>query len=128
LPDSPFYLTLFTQESGRLRRVNAAKFAEDGDAHRLETRWLHPREKQGPVIMLRFGVGDEGEWVLVTYPDGIAGRAFVQKIGFGGDQSYSSFWRFDLIDKRGVMILRNEYEEGEKHEVTFLKWNGRKFN
>jgi hypothetical protein len=130
IADSPFYLDLFREINGKLKRVSTTRFIEDGDVNQIETRWLHPTEKQGPVILLRFGVGDSGEWKLVAYPDGIGGKSFVQSIGFGGDRTYSSMLRFDLVDKRGVMMVREEYEQfegGKAHKVSFCKWNGRKF-
>ena len=54
---SPFYLELFERRSDGLRKLSSAPFEEDGDVHRVEVRWLKPREKQFPVLLLRFGGG-----------------------------------------------------------------------
>lgn len=125
---SPHYLDLFQEKDGKLTRLNSVRFDEEGAVPRLEVRWLRHKEKQGPVILLRFFyVCDVAGWVIVTFHSGLQGRPTVQGIGFGGgrDESYSV--TFDRDDRRGYMMVTEDCTIGDRRFKRFYRWSGRSF-
>ena len=129
IPDSPFYLDLFLPENGKMQKVSSARFIEDGDVNRVEIRWLQPQRRRGPVILLRFGVGDEGEWWLVVFAKGIRAKPVLQRVSFSSGRDSSCVSRFDRVDSRGFMIIQEECEWFEKgtHKTREYHWNGTRF-
>jgi len=127
LPMSQFYLDLLIREKGLLRRLNTVSFEEDGDVNASRVRWLEPKTRRGPVLLLRFGVGDIGEWHLFAFPKGVE-RAAVQKVfAFSGDQDSMNTLHFDAVDAHGKMTVLEEWSEGDKEGVNRYPWNGVEF-
>ncbi len=129
IPKSPFFLDLFLHKNGKLQKLNSVRFVEDGAIRQVEVRWLQARARRVPVILLRFGVGDGGEWVSITFAKGLRDTPSIQTWGFSGDRDSSCFSRFDTLDSRGLMMIREDcswYESGRR-ETHFYRWNGKRF-
>lgn len=125
---SPFYLEIFDEDRRPKRPLSSVRFVEDGNVNEVLVRWLRPKEKRGPVILMRFGVGDEGEWLIATYPRGPAHRPVLQNLSFGADQTYMAKPHFDGIDRHGNLMIWEEYAEGKKHEIRRYRWSGKRFS
>lgn len=124
---SPFFLDIFDTVGGKLRRLNSVPFTSAGDCNQLEVRWLHPRRRRDPVILLRFGVGDVGDWMVVPLVHGLRGTPKLQYFGFSADAEGSCTSYFDRTDRRGVLMIVEECRDEKRHTVTRYRWNGREF-
>jgi len=54
LQRSVFYADILVREKGLLKRLNSVTFQEDGDVAETQIRWLEPKARRGPVLLLRF--------------------------------------------------------------------------
>jgi hypothetical protein len=131
---SPFYIDLFVRKERSLTRINTIRITEDGDLQELQTKWLRSKERAGPVLLLRFGVDDVGEWWVIALPHGIDGRPILVKKPFSTSETDATYLRFDQVDRRGLMIIEDSYSEwpdgrdGPCHERTWIShWTSHGF-
>ena len=124
---SPFYADLLVREKGKLKRLNTVSVTEDGDC-RVQLRWLEPKIRRGPVLLLRFGVGDEGEWHVFAFPDGIEQAATHQFFGFTADEeNEGNTLDLDGVDSHGMMTVQEHWWAGKKRGMNRYPWDGVEF-
>lgn len=129
LKPSPFHLDVFARDNG-WKLLNSVTFQETTDVRDVETRWLHPQSRRGPVVMLRSTYDAHWSgWRLITFPQGLRGKAYVQQFGSGGEGGIGVFSRFDRTDARGVMRVEEEEFSyiNDRREKHFYNWNGTQF-
>ena len=120
---SPFFASLWAEKSGRWTKLTEVRFSEDGDCSGVQSRWLDAK-KTMPVLLLRFGVGDVGEWQSFTFPRGFGSAAVAQSFGF----SENSGVGLDSRDPRGFWQVEDEWtDEKNRTWEAFWRWNGKKF-
>lgn len=129
LESSPFVLEVWTRApDGTLRRRHALPFTEEGDVVEITTRWLEPKAKRGPILLLHFGTTHWHRWLLAIFPDGVRGkRALQQTFLWGGEGETGVTQRFDSVDLRGVLQVREtRYDDGKITRRTY-RWDGSRF-
>jgi hypothetical protein len=126
---SPFFLDLFMREQGQLKRLNSAQFLENMNAGDVKTLWLEPKQRRGPIIAMRFGVCDVGAWTLIIFPKGLSEEPIVQVFEYSvvHDDPIQFFPCFDRVDKRGFLMVCEEWSEGKKSGTRYHRWNGVEF-
>lgn len=126
---SPFYLDLFARApGGSLRRLNTLTFTEDKDVNRIVVKWVEPGRRRGPVLLLDFGEGQWREWIVVTFPQGLAAEPTVQRFLWGGEgEAVYNLLRFDSVDARGYLRIREDWREENGSGTRFHTWNGFEF-
>lgn len=83
---SPFFCEVWEQKP--LQRLCRVGFTEDGDLSQLDQTWVDSRRKSVPVLRLRFGVGDVGEWKFLSFPHGLSKPAVVQSFAFAENSHF----------------------------------------
>lgn len=125
---SPFFLDLFTRSgSGKLTRLHSIRFTEEGDVNKIVTKWLQPARRRGPILALHFGATHWHTWWLIVFPQGFRGEPLVQSFLWGGEGEEYLFQRLDQIDKRGFMLVEEEWGRGGKRGTRFYHWDGTRF-
>jgi hypothetical protein len=128
IEDSPLFLDLFVREEGKLKRLNSVQFIESGDVNQVVIKWLEPKQQRGAMVALRFGVGDVGNWVLIVFPKGLDKEPTVQVFGFQFDSEESGVvTRFDSVDKRGFLSVKEEWWKGKREGTRTHLWDGVEF-
>jgi hypothetical protein len=129
LKPSPFHLDVFARRDNSWKAINSVVFQQGSDVQNIETRWLHPRERRGPVLALHFGYAHWHDWQLIVFPQGLGGAARLQQFLWGGEGGVGATQRLDRVDARGVMrIEEEEYSyANDKPEKHFYNWNGAQF-
>ena len=127
LPGGTFTLALFMREKGKLKRLNSVQFIEGANVDEVATLWLEPKRQRGPIIVLHFSLGDGDESVLFVFPKGLTGEPTVQVFGWTLDGEHCRSPRFDRVDKRGFLLIREEWDDGRKSPTPVYKWDGVEF-
>lgn len=129
LLQSPFHLDVFTRSGDHWKRINSVAFKQGSDVQEIVTRWLHPRERRGPVLALHFGYTHWHDWQLIMFPQGLGKPARVQQFSWGGEGGSGVFQRLDRTDARGVMQIEEEehFYINEKLDKHVYNWNGSQF-
>ncbi len=128
LTESPFWLDIFA-DSAANKRLNSAKFEETQDVQDVILRWLEPRTRRGPVVLLKFGYTHWYEWQTVTFARSWAKPAHRQTFYFGGEGDIYNFLRFDRTDAQGRLIVtENEGLENGRERTNIYRWNGREWD
>jgi len=126
LTQSPFTLDVYAQKSGKWSKINSVNFSQSKDVQEINTRWLNPKRKIGPVLLLHFGYTHWHEWEVITFPQGLQAPAAHQTFLWGGEGEYNYVGqKFDKTDASGRMIITEEESEGvpdgkngEKQKLT----------
>jgi len=126
IPDSVFKVELSTAHS--TKPISVATFYETGSAQSVSCVWLHPASKKEPILLLKFGVGDDGDYKILTYAHGIGSAPVIQEVGFGGDEDSMSEPHFDAVDKHGNRLIYEVYAHADRpSKRTNHRWNGHRF-
>ena len=127
VPRSRYFAEFFLRESGGLKRVNRVSFEEEDGITGIQLLWLEPKSKHTPIVALHIGVSHWQGWQMILFPDGVNGSAIRQRFLYGGEGDTSNTIDFMKVDRRGKMIVHDDWSEGEKHgERTYL-WDGVEF-
>jgi hypothetical protein len=131
LKTSPFYLDLYALADGKpTTRLQSVSYEDEGDLSALNVKYLQPKAKRGPTLLLECGYTHWKHWVLAGFPDGVRGkRSFVQDFLFGGEGGTYVLQRFDTIDRHGFLQVDEESCEGEGDPVKryVYRWDGERF-
>jgi hypothetical protein len=137
LKPSPFTLEVFAKSNSRWQRINSVTFSQTKNVQKIVTRWLYPKQKTGPVIMLHFGYTHWHEWEVITFAKGLRSPATHQTFLWGGEGEYDYVsQKFDQTNAAGKMIIIEENSEGvpdgknrEKQRLTknIYRYNGREW-
>ena len=126
LKPSPFYVDVFTRENGVWTRQQRAAFVQYGDVHEIHTRWLQPKKKIGPIVLLQFGQTHWMYWEVITYPRGIRGKPATQEFLWGGEgEYYYADQSFASVDKNGFLQVEERSRDGEEkpEKLKIYHWN-----
>jgi hypothetical protein len=124
-PRTPFRLEFWAKSAEQTyRKIASIPFTETGDCNALQSRWLYPKKKTGPMLLLRFGAGDVGDWMVFTWADGDLTKTPIQDIfGFSGDsEDYYIAPRFDTVDAQGRLAVRVDESDNGKQTTTLHQW------
>lgn len=126
---SPFFLDLFARENGSLKRLNSAQFLENMSVGDVKTLWLEPKQRRGPIIAMRFGVCDVGAWTLIVFTKGLSEEPTVQVFDYYcvHDAPDEFFPCFDHVDKRGFLMVCEEWSKRGKSGTRYHHWDGVEF-
>jgi hypothetical protein len=134
LKPSPFTLDVFSKVNSKWRKINSVTFTQSKDVQEITTRWLNPKQKTGPVIMLHFGYTHWHEWEVVTFAKGLQSPATHQTFLWGGEGEFNYVsQKFDKTDASGKMVITEENsigvpdgKGGEKQQLTIntYRYNG----
>ena len=125
LAPSPFWLDVFADANAN-RRLNSVKFEEGQEVQDIVLRWLEPKARRGPIVLLNFGYTHWYEWQSFTFAQGWAGEARAQTFFYGGEGDVYNFVRFDRTDAQGKLIVtEDEGLENGKERTNIYRWNGR---
>lgn len=128
LVSSPFWLDVFADANAK-RRLNSIKFEEGHDVQDITLRWLEPKTRRGPVVLLKFGYTHWWEWQTFTFARGWSGPAQTQTFLFGGEGDIYSDFHFDRTDAQGnLIVVENEGLESGKERTNIYRWNGREWD
>ena len=128
LKASPFWLDIFADANAK-RRLNSVKFEENKDVQDIVLRWLEPKTKRGPVLLMNFGYTHWYEWQTFTFARGWSGAAHAQTFLYGGEGDIYSDFRFDRTDAQGrLIVVEDEGLENGKTRVNTYRWNGREWD
>src|SRR5262249_12447990 len=110
LKSSPFYLDLYALADGKpTTRLQSVSYDDEGDFAAMNVKYLQPKVKRGPILLLECGYSHWKHWVLAGFPDGVRGkRSFVQDFLFGGEGDQYLIQTFDKTDSRGFLQVNEE--------------------
>jgi len=127
IPDSVFKVELWTG-THPAKPASVASFYETGGTQSVSFVWLHPASKKDPILIYKFGVGDDGDYKILTYAHGIHHAPVIQEAGFGGDEDSMSDTHFDKVDKHGTRLIYELYSHADRPTVrTNHRWTGHRF-
>lgn len=124
LLESPFRLDVFKAAGTTWKRLNSVPFTQTKDAQEIVLRWLDPKTKRAPVLLLHFGYTHWHEWMVLTFPRGWGEPAFAQAFLWGGEGDVGISQRFDRVDTAGRMVIAEEEYESGKTARHIYRWNG----
>jgi hypothetical protein len=130
LKSSPFYVDLFVEASGAWPRLHSLSYRDEGDISEILVKYLQPRSKRGPILLLSGGYTHWRRWVLLGFPEGIrAKKTFVQDFLHGGEGDYYVFQKFEKTDPRGYLLIDEETQndENSKPQRAVYRWDGERF-
>jgi hypothetical protein len=130
LKESPFYVDVYSLAGGKPTRLHSVTYNDEGDISALRVRYLRPKEKRGPILLLEGGYTHWKSWVLLIFPDGIRGkRATVQDFLWGGEGETYILQQFDTTDPRGFLQVTEEERESEADPIKrrVYRWDGERF-
>lgn len=125
---SPYYLEMFSRRGAALKKLKGARFEQNKAPSRIFARWLDPKTKRAPVVVVRFDFPDAYSLTLLTFARGITQAAQVQEFSGGGESGYFSVQSLDKTDARGLMMVSEQ--EGEPDKPTIRRaytWDGQEF-
>jgi hypothetical protein len=121
IASSPFYADIWSLAP--LQKVNSVMFYEDGNSTSLDFAWVDESRKIAPVLQIRFGVGDVGEWKVLSFPQGIAKPAVLQSFSFAENSHIKMSGK-----ENGKLVLMESWTNDENKERTALyRFNGERF-
>lgn len=128
LVTSPFWLDIFA-DSGAKRRLNSVKFEGNKDVQDIVLRWLEPKARRGPVVLMKFGYSHWYEWQTFTFARGWSEPAHAQTFYYGGEGGIYNDLRFDRTDAQGrLIVVENEGLENDATRINTYRWNGREWD
>lgn len=132
LETSPFTLDLFARKTadGKLTRFHTATYLDESDVSAITVKYLQPKKKLGPLLLLESGFTHWKSWHLIGYPDGVRGkRHFVQTFLWGGEGAAYIGQRFDKTDRRGFLLVEEVSKEDEfaREKTILYHWDGERF-
>ncbi|WP_309709377.1 hypothetical protein [Armatimonas sp.] len=121
IASSPFHAELWSLAP--LQRVNSVMFYEDGNSSSLDSAWVDESRKTIPVLQIRFGVGDVGEWKQIVFPQGILKPGVLQSFSFAENSHLKMSGK-----ENGKLVLVESWTNDESKERTALyRFNGERF-
>jgi hypothetical protein len=133
-PPSTLHIDLFVRTGKTLRRINSLRYTDAGLPKYVESRWLRPKDRFGPVLLIRFGAGDDGEWWVLAFPHGLKRPPHFTAKGFIGLEHMQESPRFDTLDRHGNMQILDERDDwpqgrdGRCHEKQWIShWTSHGF-
>ncbi|BCM91569.1 hypothetical protein IAD21_03444 [Abditibacteriota bacterium] len=135
---SPFCVDIFQQHgtgpnSIWSRICSTVYLGEDGprDSADVTVRWLHPKTKQHPVLIIVSPSYIATRYTVITYPMDVESvvdaTSYIQEFlqgGIGGGKTVYDFG----VDARGTMtVLEKSWYQDGPVSTTVLVWNGRQY-
>lgn len=130
LKNSPFYVDVYSLTGGKPNRLHSVSYDDEGDISSLRVKYLQPKTKRGPILLLEGGYTHWKNWVLILFPEGVRGkRAFVQDYLWGGEGETYILQKFDKTDSRGYLQVDEEERESEADPIKrrVYRWDGERF-
>lgn len=130
ITDSPFYLDLFApaSKSGQLKRINSVRFTESRDINGITTRYLQPKTKSGPMLLLGFSSLSTYDITVATFPKGLKAPASVDRFSGGGAGGGGVQLSFEGVDSRGfTTVEKKPYTKIYNDQYERFPWNGTHF-
>lgn len=132
---SPICVDIFmpTREPNTWHLVNTVIWSATEAPKEVQARWLQPKRKRGPVLLIRSGIPGITRWTVLTFPDGLdAGpytrtRSSVQTFMRSGSSGGAQRPRFDRVDKRGFLMVQYEMSGSGPPYMIPHRWNGSAF-
>ena len=124
---SPFWLDVWQNAAQKWQRLSSAGYMQDKDVNEIVLRWLDPKNKTGPIVLLNCGFTHWHEWDVFTYAKGWQQTPAQQTFFWGGEGGSGISQRFDQTRNGKTVIIENEYE-GDKTSTNLYRWNGREWN
>jgi len=131
-PDRLYYVDAYSRSGGVLHLANTTFFTMPyrfRASSETSFKWLKPKLRSSPILISIFGESDGRAEVLVTYPDGISGEAYVQVLESGGEGDGGNGFSFDTVDGNGLMAVTEtvDSENPRSHKVNRTYWTGDRF-
>lgn len=128
LTSSPFWLDVFADANAN-RRLNSVKFDESKDVQDIILRWIEPKTRRGPVLLMKFGYTHWYEWQTLTFARGWSEKAHAQTFLYGGEGDIYSDFHFDRTNAQGkLIVVEDEGMENGKTRINTYRWNGREWD
>lgn len=127
IKSSPFWLDVWQNTSQKWQCVSSARFMQDKDVNELVLRWIDPKNRTGPIVLLNFGFTHWHEWGVITYAKGWRQTPAHQTFFWGGEGESGIFQRFDQTRNGRTVIVETDYE-GDKKSTNIYRWNGHEWN
>lgn len=128
LVPSPFWLDIFADANAN-QRLNSVKFEESQDVQDIVLRWLEPKARRGPIVLLKFGFTHWHEWQTFTFAQDWTKPAHLQTFFFGGEGDIYNWFYFDRTGAQGRLIVAEEEgSENGKERTNIYLWNGREWD
>src|SRR5690349_3870012 len=70
LKSSPFFVDLFVEESGAWRLLHSQSYWDEGICTEIRVKYLQPRARRGPILLLSRRYPHYQGWTLIGFPDG----------------------------------------------------------
>lgn len=115
-------------QSFKLPWIYPAEDDKGGPPSDLEVRsaYLNARTKRGPVIVLQYRQTFDHFTQVLTFPNGLNGRGYLQSLKDEGSPDGGVTYVPDL-DARGNFGLRADVEELGKKTTRRFRWTGRDY-
>jgi hypothetical protein len=128
---SPFFVDAFIEEGGAWRQLHSLSYWDAGITDTILVKYLQPRLRHGPILLLSRRQPHYLGWILLGFPDGIRKeKSFVQQFVSFGEGDYYAMQKFEKTDPRGYLLVEEESREGEESQpqrVTY-RWDGERFS
>lgn len=131
LESSPFFIDLFAEAGGSWQLLHSLSYLDEGDSSKILVKYLQPRTRRGPILLLTRTNPHWKRWVLLGFPEGIRGKqTLVQDFLYGSEGNFFyTEQKFEKTDSRGFLVIEEETREGEENKpqrVTY-RWDGERF-
>jgi hypothetical protein len=130
LKSSPFYVDVYSLVNGKPTRLHSVSYEDEGDLSAINVKYLQPKARRGPILLLECGYTHWKQWVLIIFPDGVRGkRSFVQEFLWGGEGETYILQKFEKTDARGYLQVDEEARESEGDPIKrrVYRWDGERF-
>ena len=127
IKSSPFWLDVWQNSKQKWQRLSSARYMQDKDVNEIVLRWLDPKTKRGPILLLNSGFTHWHEWDVFTYAKGWQQTPAHQTFGWGGEGESGITQSFDQTRNGQTVIVENEYED-DKISTHLYRWNGHEWN
>jgi hypothetical protein len=126
---SPMCADVFlpTGKSNSWRLANTMIWSDLVAPRACHARWLQPKRKRGPMLLIESDGFRATRWIVITFPDGVEGEAHMQTFTGSGSAGADGWHRFDQTDKRGFLLIDYIFRGGGLVSRTPYRWNGRGF-
>lgn len=127
---SPFTLDVFEVEEENpvgWKKLSRAVFTQSSDVQEIHTRFLDPRTRLHPVLLLHFGFTHWHDWEVFTLARGWGSPIAHQTFGWGGEGESHVFQRFDRVHRGRLVIDERAERDGQAERGTYF-WNGREWD
>lgn len=124
---SPFWLDVWQNSAQKWQRLSSARYMQDKDVNEIVLRWLDPKAKTGPILLLNSGFTHWHEWDVFTYANGWQKTPAHQTFFWGGEGGSGISQRFDQTRNGRTVIVETESED-ERESTHLYRWDGREWN